>query len=93
MTASGQKYARHSTVQSFVDSFYPELAAMLDNFKINEEFLSLKDEDVKRYNSIINGVPQMFIPVYVQKYGAYFYVNKIVNYISGELTKCQLIKL
>ena len=34
-----------------------------------------------------------YIPVYIEKYGACFYVNKISNFISGKPTKCELIKI
>jgi hypothetical protein len=33
------------------------------------------------------------IPIYVSQYKAYFYVNKISNYVAGQLTTIDLIKL
>ena len=33
------------------------------------------------------------IPIYVSQYKAYFYVNKISNYVTGQLTTVDLIKL
>jgi hypothetical protein len=36
---------------------------------------------------------QHSIPVYLSQYKAYFYVNKIVNYVPGQLTTVELIKL
>jgi hypothetical protein len=77
--------ATHSKTQSFIDSFYTGLVTMLSDAKYTEDFFFLTDKDIEEFDQ--------FVPVYIQKYGHYFYVNKIVNYISGELTKCQLIKL
>lgn len=34
-----------------------------------------------------------FIPIFISKFAAYFYVNKISNYKSGELTTVELIRL
>lgn len=36
---------------------------------------------------------QHVIPIYLSQYKAYFYVNKIVNYVPGQLTTVELIKL
>jgi len=36
---------------------------------------------------------QHSIPVYLSQYKAYFYVNKIINYVPGQLTTVELIKL
>jgi len=33
------------------------------------------------------------IPIYLDYYGAYFYVNKINNYETGKLTKCDIIRI
>lgn len=84
-TAYNLNIATHSNAQSFIDSFYTGLVTMLQSAKYTEDFFFLTDKDIEDFNQ--------FVPVYVSKYGHYFYVNKIVNYISGELTKCQLIKL
>jgi len=79
------KIANHVNAQSFVDNYYARLIEMLYRAKwIDEEFW-LTDKDIEEFDH--------FIPVYIQKYGAFFYVNKIKNYISGQLTKCEIIKL
>lgn len=84
-TLLNAKLANHATAQSFVNNYYARLIDMLYRAKwIDEEFW-LTDEDIEKFDH--------FVPVYVQKYGAFFYVNKIKNYISGQLTKCEIIKL
>lgn len=78
-------FATHVKAQTFIDTFYPGLISMLTSAKYAELLFFLTDQDIEDFNQEI--------PVYIQKYGHYFYVNKIVNYISGQLTKCQIIKL
>jgi len=77
--------ATHAKVQSFIDTFYPDLITMLTGAKYMIDEFYLTDKDIENFDQ--------FTPVFVQKYGAYFYVNKINNYISKQLTKVELIKL
>jgi len=77
--------AIHVKVQYFIDTFYLQLTTMLTGLKYNESYYYLTDKDIEDFDQ--------YTPVYIQKFGHYFYVNKIVNYTSGVLTKCQLIKL
>lgn len=76
-----------------INTYYSGLVNILTNAKITEDDFVLTDKDIEEYKAVRNGVPGCFIPVYIQKYGAYFYVNKIKNFVSGSLTKCELIKL
>lgn len=45
----------------------------------------LNPKDISEYNP--------FIPVYIDYFGAYFYINKIKNFVSGKLTKVDLVKI
>lgn len=76
---------QHVKIQEFVDNFYPELKIMLSDIKYLEPLFWLTDKDIEDWSP--------FVPIYIQKYGRYFYINKISNYINGQFTKCQLIKL
>lgn len=76
-----------------INTYYSGLVNILTNAKITEDDFVLTDKDIEEYKLVRNGVPGCFIPVYIQKYGAYFYVNKIKNFVSGSLTKCELIKI
>lgn len=78
----------HVKVQTIVDTYYSGLQTMLSSAKWKEPYFRLSDEDIEQFEKF-----EKFVPVYIQKFGHYFYVNKIVNYISGKLTKCQIIKL
>lgn len=77
--------ATHAKAQTFVDSFYSDLQTILNDAKWKDEEFYLTDQDIEDFEN--------FVPVYVQKYGAYFYVNKIKNFVSGVLTKCELVRL
>ena len=78
--------ARHVKAQSLIDNFYTKLIQMLTNAKmLNDAELWLTDQDIEDLDQ--------FVPVWIEKYGAFFYVNKVKNYVSGKLTKCDLVKL
>lgn len=76
----------HLTAQNIIDTFYVEIKdKLLANAKILEIYLYLTDEDIKDFDA--------FTPVYIARFGLYFYVNKITNYVNSKLTKVELIKL
>jgi hypothetical protein len=64
---------------------YPLFNTMLNEVKYVTAYFNLTDEDIANYDP--------FIPVYISYFGQYFYINKIVNYITGKLTKVELLKL
>lgn len=78
--------ANHITAQQIVDMGYSILQdKMLKNAKIVEDNFYLTPEDVEQFDPSI--------PVYIDKYGAYFYVNKIRYFELGKLTTCELVRL
>lgn len=78
--------ANHITAQQIVDTGYSILQdKMLKNARMVEDKFYLTPEDVEQFDPSI--------PVYIDKYGAYFYVNKIKNFELGRLTECQLVRL
>jgi len=87
--------ATHVTAQSLINNFFAPLVKMLNQARVIEVYLNLTDEDIQKYNSIHAeaNCPHAFVPVFFQQFSRYFYINKIQNYISGKLTKCELIKL
>ena len=48
-------------------------------------YFNLNEEDIANFKQVI--------PVFIRKYGAFFYVNKIKNYIAGKTTQVELIRL
>lgn len=77
--------AIHVKSQELLDSYYSELRTMLSSAMVKEAYFNLSDSDIDNFDPNI--------PIYIDAYGHYFYVNKIINYVSGQLTKCQIIKL
>lgn len=78
--------SNHLFAQNLIDKYYLELSKyMLNKAKKIEVYLNLKDMDIENF--------EPFIPIYLKQFGAYFYINKITNYISGQLTKVELIKM
>ena len=78
--------ANHVKAQYLIDTFYDKLVnKMLVRDKTIEEQFLLTDQDIEEFDQ--------FTPIYLHQYGAYFYVNKIKNYISGQLTTVELIRL
>lgn len=77
--------AIHVKSQVLLDSYYSELRTMLSSARYKEAYFNLSDSDIENFDPNI--------PIYIDAYGHYFYVNKIINYVSGQLTKCQIIKL
>ncbi len=76
----------HAKAQSFIDTHYDRLVNdMLNDAKKVEPFLNLNEYDIEMFDQMI--------PIYLNYYGAYFYVNKINNFISDRLTRCELIRL
>lgn len=76
----------HVTAQSLIDTYYAELTdSMLVKAKHRTDRFYLTPADIEDFDP--------FVPVYIRQYGAYFYVNKISNFIVGRLTSVELIKL
>jgi hypothetical protein len=80
------RIANHVTAGRIVDMGYSILGdKLLKRAKLVEDKFHLTPEDVELFDPSV--------PVYIEKYGAYFYVNKIRNFELGNLTTCELIKL
>ena len=78
--------ANHIKAQSLIDNYYTDLTTkMLVNAKRLEALFYLTEIDIEAFDP--------FTPVYISYYGAYFYVEKISNFVDGKLTKVNLIKL
>ena len=64
---------------------YLELKEVLTSTKKITESIRLNENDIAEFD--------FFIPVYLKKYAMYFYVNKISNYVDGQKTKVELIRI
>jgi hypothetical protein len=65
--------------------FFLTIEQMMQNCLTITADFNLGISDIYNYNP--------FLPVYVQKFNSYFYLEKIENYLKGKLTKIKLIKL
>jgi hypothetical protein len=72
---------------------YAGLRKIISNYRTIEAKFNLTDQDIEDYLKVDNNIPGCFIPVWIDYFGAYFYINKIKNFISGKLTTVELIKL
>jgi len=65
--------------------YYKELERILKNTKKTVRYFMLTPRDIAELN--------LLIPVYVEQDSAYFYINKIDNWIKGQACKVELVKL
>ena len=70
---------------SLITDNYSELRNMLVQSKKLLIYLNLDENDIAEMD--------FFIPWYSEKHNAYFYVNKINNFLSGRPTQCELIRM
>lgn len=65
--------------------YFIEFSALLNDQRKTTEQLILTANDISELD--------FFIPVFIRKYAAYFYISKISNYVAGRPCKVDLIKL
>ena len=80
-----------------VDEMSLNWARLLEeNYKeLTTQMLNEYKSVVAKFNLTINDVTDFdhMIPIYIEKYGAYFYVNTIKEFMKGKLTEVQLIRM
>ncbi|MDR0712528.1 MAG: hypothetical protein LBF67_09345, partial [Prevotellaceae bacterium] len=67
------------------DTYKPLFERLFKKFRVVEATFLLDEREVANFNQ--------FAPVYVDYYGAYFFVNKVSNWMAGKPCKVELIKL
>lgn len=70
---------------NLVELYYSELQTVLNNFRQLTAQFHLEQTDISNLD--------MFIPVFLRKYGNNFYVNKIDGWVPGLLSTVTLIKI
>ena len=71
---------------NLVQKYYAGLQKILnDPRNIEDEPFLLPPKELNEFSPLI--------PIYLEKYGSFFYVNKIKNYKNGEISKVDLIKI
>ncbi|RCH53941.1 hypothetical protein DJ568_15490 [Mucilaginibacter hurinus] len=76
---------RNLDFKSLLTDKYKQLSVALHHAQVINTTLKLNNLDIEEFDHLI--------PVFIRKYSRYFYVNKISNYIDGQLTKVQLIRI
>jgi hypothetical protein len=71
--------------QDAIQNNYRPLANVLDKSLVITVELNLKDSDIANFD-----FKKLY---YIAQLSGYFLVNKIINYISGKLTKCELVRV
>jgi hypothetical protein len=71
--------------QSFIDNNYGELINLLDNMVVVKAVMNLSVIDIYKFD--------FFRRIYLQQFGANFYVNRINNYQKNKLVEVELIKI
>ncbi|MDR0687837.1 MAG: hypothetical protein LBF55_04005 [Prevotellaceae bacterium] len=83
---SVSKKAKKIAINEVVENTYkPILERMFSKLRIVEATFLLDERDIANFNQLA--------PVYVDYYGAYFFVNKVSNWMAGKPCKVELIKL
>jgi hypothetical protein len=71
--------------EMIADAYKPLFERMFSKLRVVEATFMLNAQDISKFNQLV--------PVYVDYYGAYFFVNKISNWIAGKPCKVELVKL
>lgn len=83
---SNAQVATYIPVSHFIGNYYAELQdRVLNKVRVVTDYFYLTPEDISKLD--------LFTPVYVGKYGQYFYIQKIDNYNAGRVTKVSLIAI
>lgn len=70
---------------NLLNTYYDALQDTLDHAKKITAYFKLTQNDIAELDH--------FIPIYIEYFGNYFYINKIHNFVNGKSTKCELIRL
>lgn len=79
-----ESYSRLS-FQDIITDYYQPIKSILNKSKLFEVELNLTTKDVNDFD--------FRKLVYIDKFGGYFLVNKISDYVQNKLTTCELIKV
>lgn len=73
------------TFSYLIQHYYSEIVHMLNNLKVLNQMVLLSEADILNLD---------FLTLkYIRKYGNYFYLNKVDEFIEGQSANCQLIRM
>lgn len=73
------------SMQEFVDRFYTPVKRLVSNARTISAYFNLSALDIEQLD--------LFTPVWIERYGCFFYISKINNFIAGQPTKVELVKM
>lgn len=82
---SQASFSDNMDFDTVIDKYYSELESMVDKPKIVTARFMLTEADINQFD--------FETPVYVTRFGSYFYVNEIKNYLPGIPTEVELVRL
>lgn len=77
--------ARHRPISYQIERYYASLLKLLQDARTLKVQMYLDVMDIYELD--------FFTPVYIDYFGAFFYISKINNFIAGRLTTVELVKL
>lgn len=77
--------AKSATAQYLINEYYDGLQQMVKNIKHVTAYFDLNPLDILALDFLT--------PVYLDKYGHTFYVQKVIDYQDGKLTKVELVRI
>lgn len=72
-------------MQELVDRYYQPVKGLMTNTRTISGYFNLTALDIAQLD--------LFSPVWIERYGCFFYISKIHNFIAGQPTKVELVKL
>lgn len=73
------------TMQELIDRYYTPVKRLMANARTITASFNLSALDIAQLD--------LFTPVWLKPYGCYFYISKINNFIAGQPTKVELVKM
>ena len=72
-------------MQELIDRYYTPVKRLMANTRTINAYFNLSTLDIAQLD--------LFTPVWIEKYGCFFYISKINNFIAGQPTQVELVKM
>lgn len=72
-------------MQELIDRYYAPIKRLVSHARTISAYFNLNALDIAHLD--------LFTPVWLKPYGCYFYISKINNFVAGQATKVELVKM
>lgn len=72
-------------MQELVDRYYTPVKRLMGHARTINAYFNLSALDIEQLD--------LLTPVWIERYGSFFYISKINNFIAGQPTKVELVKM